>query len=155
MMKEDALAKAGDFKLMPSDMAHLSKILQSLPCPPSPFGISTNPKELGPPRVVIANPVPLCLAPAAERKHFLGAAFDDGHTRVVYDPRGFFKPSYHMDEDLGQTLKEAWGSPALKKINAPGRMPRRCRKCAHFLKCLGGSRFLAKEAGGSYLAGDP
>ena len=140
MMKKEGLAKAGDFKLGPSDIKRLSRLLRPLPCQP---------------RVVIANPVPLCLVPAAERKHFLGSAFDDGHTRVVHDPRGFFKPSYYIEEDLGQTLKKAWGSPALKKINAPGRLPPRCRKCAHFLKCLGGSRFLAKEAGGGYLAADP
>ncbi|OGS07512.1 MAG: hypothetical protein A2270_09610 [Elusimicrobia bacterium RIFOXYA12_FULL_51_18] len=140
IMPPRALADNGDFKLIPSDMARLSKLLLPLRCPP---------------RVVIANPVPLCLVPAAERKHFLGAAFDDGHTRVVHDPRGFFKPSYYINENLGRTLKKAWGSPILKKINTPRHLPPRCVKCAHFLKCLGGSRFLAKEAGGGYSAGDP
>jgi len=107
------------------------------------------------PRVVIANPVPLCLVPAAERKHFLGAAFDDGHTRVVYDARGFFKPSYYIYEDLGATLETAWDSRFLKTLSHLDYLPGRCKSCRDLLKCLGGSRALAKAGGKGYFAADP
>ena len=140
IMPPRALADNGDFKLIPSDMARLSKLLLPLRCPP---------------RVVIANPVPLCLVPAAERKHFLGAAFDDGHTRVVHDPRGFFKPSYYIEERLGNGVRAAWNSPYMKTLRTFAWLPRRCRPCPHLLVCLAGSRFQAKAARGGYFAEDP
>lgn len=129
------------FQLKPGDLKRLSKRIASL--------------KTVRPRVVIANPVPLCLVPAAERKYFLGAAFDDGHTRVVYDPRGFFKPSYYIEENLGASLEKAWDSRFLKTLNGLGYLPGRCKACRDLLKCLGGSRFLAKAGNGNYFADDP
>lgn len=129
------------FRLEPEDIKRLSQRLASL-------------KAVSP-RVVIANPVPLCLVPAAERKNFLGAAFDDGHTRVVYDPRGFFKPSYYIEENLGTSLEKAWASRFLKTLGGFGHLPGRCKACRELLKCLGGSRYLAKAGNGNYFAKDP
>ncbi len=107
------------------------------------------------PRVLIANPVPLCLVPSHERKNLLGAGFDDGHTRLVADPRGFFKPSYYIEENLGTGITEALEAAYMKELRAFGWLAPGCRKCRWLLKCLGGSRLLAKAAAGSYFGNDP
>lgn len=109
----------------------------------------------GEPRTLLANPVPLCLVPARERKNLLGAAFDDGHTRLVLDPRGFFKPSYYIEENLGTGLEAAWASPYRRRLKSARWLPASCRKCRWLLKCLGGSRALAKSGSGDYFTGDP
>ena len=127
--------------LKPAELKKLSKRIASL--------------DPAAPRVVIANPVPLCLVPAAERKNFLGAAFDDGHTRVVYDARGFFKPSYYIDENLGSALNKAWNSRFLKTLSRLDYLPPRCGSCRELLKCLGGSRARSKAGGLGYFAADP
>ncbi|OGR45259.1 MAG: hypothetical protein A2X35_03170 [Elusimicrobia bacterium GWA2_61_42] len=106
-------------------------------------------------RIVLANPLPLCLVPEQQRMNLLGAAYDDGHTRLVFDPRGFFKPSYYIEENLGADLGKAWRSAALKKINSTAGLPRACRGCDYLLKCLGGSRAAAKKARGKYSSPDP
>ena len=139
-LDKEALSRNREFDLDSSDIKRLSRRIGSL----------------GPalPRVVIANPVPLCAVPAAERKNFLGSAFDDGRTRLVYDARGFFKPSYCIEENLGPVLKKAWASPFLERLNAVRHLPGRCRACRYLLKCHGGSRFLA-DAGGGRAAADP
>lgn len=139
MLKKEALSRSKEFDLAGADMRRLSGRVG----------------RLGPglPRVVIANPVPLCAVPAAERKNFLGSVFDDGRTRLVYDARGFFKPSYCIEENLGTGLKKAWASPFLKRLNAAGRLPGRCKPCRYLLKCHGGSRFLAGAGDGT--AADP
>lgn len=113
--------------------------------------------RLGPggPRVVLANPLPLCLVPEAERVNLLGAAYDDGHTRLVFDPRGFYKPSYYIETDLGGNLSRAWNSAALNRVNSPARLPPACRACDYLLKCLGGSRAAAKRSGGKFSSPDP
>jgi len=107
------------------------------------------------PRVLLANPLPLCLVPEAERVNLLGAAYDDGHTRLVFDPRGFYKPSYYIETDLGRDLSRAWRSPALNRVNSPARLAAACRACDYLLKCLGGSRAAAKKSGGKYSSPDP
>lgn len=107
------------------------------------------------PRVVLANPLPLCLVPEAERVNLLGAAYDDGHTRLVFDPRGFYKPSYYIETDLGRDPGRAWRSPALNRVSSPARLGPACRACDYLLKCLGGSRAAAKKSGGKYSSPDP
>jgi len=141
MLDKRNAAAGGEFDLKPADMKRLSAVIAAL--------------KPGGPRTLLANPLPLCLVPAAERKHLLGAAFDDGHTRLVHDPRGFFKPSYYIAERLGEGIKEAWGSAYMRTLRSFAWLPSRCRPCVHLLKCLGGSRFLAKTAAGNYFAADP
>jgi MoaA/NifB/PqqE/SkfB family radical SAM enzyme len=140
MLDKEALSRNREFDLARSDIKRLSGRISSL--------------GPGLPRVVIANPVPLCAVPAPERKNFLGSAFDDGRTRLVYDARGFFKPSYCIEENLGPSLKKAWASPFLERLNAAARLPGRCKACRYLLKCHGGSRFLA-NTGGCRPAADP
>ena len=131
--------RPGDFDLAPAHLKRLSKLAAGTAAP----------------RTLIANPAPLCLVPPAERGNLLGAAFDDGHTRLVLDPRGFFKPSYYIEENLGKSLKAAWSAPYRKKLTSFRWLPAGCRGCRWLLKCLGGSRALAKAASGTYFAGDP
>ncbi len=141
MLDKKALAACPEFCFQPDDIKRLSSIIAAL--------------QPGGPRTLLANPVPLCLVPAAERKNLLGAAFDDGHSRLVYDPRGFFKPSYYIEERLGNGVRAAWNSPYMKTLRTFAWLPRRCRPCPHLLVCLAGSRFQAKAARGGYFAEDP
>ena len=106
------------------------------------------------PQVLFANPAPLCLFPARQAPLFLGARFDDGHTRLVLDPRGFYKPSYYIQKDLGRDLMAAWNSPWLKKLDKAG-YAQGCRACVFRLRCLGGSRFLAGADGARRGGRDP
>lgn len=130
-----------DFALRPADLRRLSKLVAAAP-----------EKD---PRVLLANPAPLCLVPPAQRLNLLGAAFDDGHTRLVLDPRGFYKPSYYIEENLGASLKAAWASPYRRRLVSFSWLPGRCRGCRWLLKCLGGSRALAGAANKTYFSGDP
>ena len=95
------------------------------------------------PQILFANPVPLCLFSAKQAPLFLGARFDDGHTRLVLDPRGFYKASYYMQKDLGGNIMAAWNSPFLKKLDKAWYLESGCRRCEVRLRCLGGSRFMA------------
>jgi MoaA/NifB/PqqE/SkfB family radical SAM enzyme len=140
-MLADGSAAGPEFALGPADLAGLSAKIAAL--------------KPGGPRVLLANPLPLCLVPEAERKNLLGAAFDDGHTRLVYDLRGFFKPSYYIAENLGRGIKEAWRSAYMKDLRSFYRRPGGCRDCRYLLKCLGGSRALSKARGGSWFGDDP
>lgn len=134
-------ARSGDFDLGPADLKRLSRLAAQS----EKSGLKT----------LVANPAPLCLVAPAERKNLLGAAFDDGHTRLVLDPRGFYKPSYYIDENLGASLKTAWASPYRRRLVSFSWLPASCRSCRWLLKCLGGSRALARAASGTYFAGDP
>ena len=102
--------------------------------------------------VYFANPLPLCLFKKSQAPLFLGARFDDGHTRLVLDPRGFYKPSYYAQDDLGADIKGAWNSPVLSEFSGSKTLPLKCRRCVLMARCLGGSRSLARTAG---KAADP
>lgn len=131
--------RSKDFELTPAHLKKLSKL-------------AAGQKNT---RTLIANPAPLCLVPAKERVNLLGADFDDGHTRLVLDPRGFFKPSYYIEEDLGTGLREAWNSAYRKELTSFDWLPGKCRGCRWLLKCLCGSRALARAANGTYFSKDP
>jgi len=141
MLGHNAAAAGPEFDLGPADLAGLSARAAAL--------------KPGGPRVLLANPLPLCLVPEAERKNLLGGAFDDGHTRLVYDPRGFFKPSYYIAEELGGEIKKAWRSGYMKNLRSFYRRPGSCRNCRYLLKCLGGSRAMAMASGGDHFGNDP
>ncbi|HAF95758.1 MAG: hypothetical protein A2X34_04390 [Elusimicrobia bacterium GWC2_51_8] len=107
------------------------------------------------PLVVFANPVPFCLFKKSQAPLFLGARFDDGHSRLVLDPKGFYKPSYYIQKNLGDRPLRAWDSPFLKKLNGFSYLGGKCRRCFFRLRCLGGSRFMAGLGRGNYLKKDP
>ncbi len=107
--------------------------------------------------VKLANALPFCILPDLKVAStiMLGALSDDGHSRLVWDARGFYKPSYFIDEDLGTSIKEAWDHPFLKKLRDPSFLPARCRACTALEQCRGGSRAMARAVNGSYFTADP
>ncbi len=106
--------------------------------------------------IPVANSFPFC---AYDKKQSslvsLGAKYDDGHSRIVLDPRGYYKPSYFLDINLGTDLKKAWNSKFMKDIRSLKFVPDYCKSCEYLQKCKGGSRYLAKEFYGTYSSIDP
>lgn len=107
--------------------------------------------------VFIANPVPMCLTGdlTTGQQAFLGADFDDGHVRIVRSARGYFKPNYFIEENLGTSISQAWEHPYLKRLNRTDYLPEICQRCPVVRKCHGGSRAMALRAHGSVFAPDP
>lgn len=108
-------------------------------------------------RTKIANPVPFCITNNMNLSlaTLLGAMADDGHSRIIWDAKGYFKPSYHINENLGKTIREAWNSPFIKKIKSLDYLPFKCRRCDYLKWCKGGSRAMAKLIKNDYFAQDP
>lgn len=108
-------------------------------------------------KVKIANPVPFCISkdPNLSLATLLGAGADDGHSRIVWDTQGYFRPSYFINENLGKTIKEAWNNPFLKKIRASDYLPLKCKECKYLKWCKGGSRALSKVINNNYFFEDP
>jgi len=99
-------------------------------------------------RTIIANSIPFCSIKNVNLMNSIcsGALYDDGHKRMVVDPRGFFKPHYFIDRKLGSVdnLLGAWNHPFMKKMRNLEYLPKECGKCNFKYKCRGGSRFEAK-----------
>lgn len=109
--------------------------------------------------VQISNPFPFCTVdnPNEINSISTGAIFDEGHSRMVIDNRGFVKPDYFIDKNVGDPLNilEAWSSYFMKKMRNLKYLPKECEKCNYRFKCRGGSRHEAKIASGKYNAPDP
>lgn len=106
----------------------------------------------------IVNGIPFCsYNPKKVEKVSSGALSIDGHIRYAIDPRGFAKPDYYIDKNIGNPLdiKGCWSHPFMKKMRNLKLVPRECKDCKYLIKCRGGSRFSAKIACGSYRAKDP
>ena len=109
--------------------------------------------------VLIANALPFCAI--ANKNHLnavsQGALYDDGHRRLVIDPRNFVKPDYYLDKNLGNSLDilGAWHHPFMKRMRNLKYIPKECKRCRFVFKCRGGSRYAAKVAYGRYNAPDP
>jgi radical SAM protein with 4Fe4S-binding SPASM domain len=109
--------------------------------------------------ISIANSIPFCSIKNRGRIAGVssGALFDDGHNRLVVDPRGFVKPHYFIDKNIGNPLNilGAWNHPFMRRMRNLKYLPKACRTCDFKFKCRGGSRHEAKIAFGSYRALDP
>jgi len=109
--------------------------------------------------ISIANALPFCAIDDLNKINSIssGALFDDGHNRLVVDPRGFVKPHYFLDKNIGHPLDilGAWNHPFMKKMRNLKFVPPKCKKCSFIEKCRGGSRFLAKLYHGRWDAKDP
>lgn len=107
--------------------------------------------------VFIANPIPLCITGNLQtgKQAFFGANFDDGHVRIVRSAQGFFKPSYFLDKNLGNTIRDAWNHPFLQELDRTDYLSSVCRKCPVFETCRGGCRAMALRAHGTPFALDP
>ena len=106
----------------------------------------------------IANPLPFCFYDAERVSRVsLGAIMGEGNNRFVVDPRGFCKPIYYMDVDLGDSrdLRAAWDSPFSRAVRNLELLPSGCAGCFYMGKCRGGSRHAARQAFGDYRAPDP
>ena len=109
--------------------------------------------------ISIANALPFCAIDDLNKINSIGsgALFDDGHNRLVVGPRGFIKPHYFIDKNIGRPLDilKAWNHPFMKKMRNLQYLPKECVNCRFKFKCQGGSRHEAKMAFGGYRALDP
>ena len=107
--------------------------------------------------VFIANPIPLCITGnlTIGKEAFFGANFDDGHVRIVRSAQGYYKPSYFIDKNLGDTIKSAWEHPFLNELNRTDYLPDLCQRCPVLNICRGGCRAMALRAYGNPLDQDP
>ena len=107
----------------------------------------------------IANALPFCFDKnhALNSKICSGALREDGHSRIVVDPRGFLKPHYFDNKNIGDPLKilEAWNSPFMKKTRELKYLPKECKECKYKKKCRGGSKYLAAHKNNSLFSLDP
>jgi len=104
----------------------------------------------------LANAIPFCISKgAAAALSPTGSMIDDGHTRLVLDPKGYFKPSYFLDKNLGRSIKRAWKHPFIRRINSLDYLPIKCQSCRYLKWCLGGSRLAAKMQHRSLFSPDP
>ncbi len=108
-------------------------------------------------RVFISNPIPLCVTGNLNvgQKIFLGAKLDEGHLRIVYSAKGYYKPSYFIEENLGNSLKAAWEHPFVQRLNTTDYLPSLCQQCPVIETCLGGCRAMSLRAYGSAFKADP
>ncbi len=107
--------------------------------------------------VTIGNAIPMCITGNLQtgKQAFIGAAFDDGHVRLVRSTEGFFKPSYFLETNLGDTIKTAWAHPFLNELDRTDYLPDACQHCPVLDTCRGGCRAMALRANGTALSQDP
>ena len=108
--------------------------------------------------IPIANAIPLCANnPKTMNKFCVGSQFDDGHSRIVIDPTGYAKPSYFINENIGDPLNpiECWNHEFMKKMRNLKFLPQLCEGCTFIQKCKGGSRYIANLIENNYYAKDP
>ena len=105
----------------------------------------------------IANAIPFCVVNNKQKigLTLVGSCADDGHSRLIYDAKGYFKPSYFLNINLGDTIENALNHAFLKKIKSLNYLPKICRNCTLLRHCGGGSRFLAFQKYKSYFKPDP
>jgi MoaA/NifB/PqqE/SkfB family radical SAM enzyme len=106
----------------------------------------------------LANALPFCAIDEPWKLDYFseGARHEDGHSRIVIDPRGFVKPHYFIDKNIGDPLDilSAWHHPFMKRMRTLRFLPVECRLCFYRYKCRGGSRFEAKNVFGHYSSLD-
>ncbi len=108
--------------------------------------------------VTVANPMPFCAGDMETLRLFCSAPGSEAnHLRLFIDPRGFAKPSYYINENLGdpRDILACWNHPFMKQLRELDMLPGECRKCVHRLDCRGGSRYAAYLHSGRYDARDP
>lgn len=109
--------------------------------------------------VFVSNALPFCAISDSNKVNSVcrGILQEGGYSRLVIDPRGFVKPDYGLEENLGHPLDIlfAWQHPFVKKMRNFGYLPQQCRDCPFVFKCRGGSRPAAKVVFGDYQALDP
>jgi len=86
-----------------------------------------------------------------------GARSVDGHERFVIDPRGFAKPIYYIEKNIGDSLNilACWNHSFMKSLRSFNYLPKECQKCSLLEKCKGGNRYSAFTVSGTYQGKDP
>ena len=79
---------------------------------------------------------------------------DDHPYQLVWDLKGYFKPSYFIDIKLGKTVKEALHHPYMLRRKDLQSISF-CRRCIFLSRCSRGNRYCSKMASGDYFAPDP
>ncbi|MEI7998756.1 MAG: radical SAM protein [Candidatus Omnitrophota bacterium] len=107
--------------------------------------------------VFIANPIPMCITGDLHvgKEAFLGARLDNGYERIVRSAQGYFKPSYFLENNLGETIQTAWKHPFLRALNRSDYLHALCQKCPLLDTCRGGCRSMALHAFQTVFAPDP
>jgi radical SAM protein with 4Fe4S-binding SPASM domain len=107
--------------------------------------------------VFIANPIPMCITGDLRvgQKAFFGAKLDNGHARIVRDTQGFFKPSYFLRTNLGNSIQSAWNHPFLQELDRMDYLHELCQRCPVLDTCRGGCRSIPLRARQTILAPDP
>ncbi len=142
MFNHERKKESEDYDMTLRDYRRLLSLLAS-------FGSSAT-------RLYIANAFPFCVIKKARHRTLLrGARFDDGHSRLVMDSGGFFKPSYFISKNLGPDVSKAWKHAFIRQLGGLLYLPALCRDCRYINWCYGGSRHMAKVKSGNYFAQDP
>lgn len=98
--------------------------------------------------IILANALPFCAIKNKNKINSIsaGGVYDDGNRRLVVDPRGFVKPHYFINKNIGDPLHilKAWNHPFMKKMRNLEFLPKICKNCDFKYKCCGGSRYSAK-----------
>lgn len=118
-----------NYSITPNDMKRLAKVIFSIK------NFRT--------KILIGNPVPLCLVPKKHRYMFLGGRYEEGNTRMVCDTEGFLKPNYYVNRRLANTIKSAWQNRFIKDLYSRRNFLQMCRNCRYLLRCMGGGRFIS------------
>ncbi len=105
----------------------------------------------------IANPIPFCITHNKQKARLalVGSHADDGRSRLIYSLKGYFKPSYFLDINLGCTITDALNNYFLQKMKSLDYLPKKCKNCTFLRHCTGGSRFLAFQNYKDYFKLDP
>ncbi len=115
-------------------------------------------KNKVPIQVHIVNAAPLCADdPLKLNTICSGGRSVDGHERFAIDPRGFAKPIYYLEKNIGDPLDilNCWNHPFMKSLRSYKILPKECRECSLLEKCKGGNRYCAYVAKGNYQSADP
>ncbi len=111
-----------------------------------------------PMEIHIVNAVPLCADdPLKLNAICSGGRSVDGHERFTVDPRGFAKPIYYLEKNIGNPLDilKCWNHPFMESLRSYKILPKECKECFLLEKCKGGNRYCAYLTKGSYQSPDP
>jgi radical SAM protein with 4Fe4S-binding SPASM domain len=143
------ISEKKSFTTPPFDRSDIKKLTQSI----------VKAREETDKDIIIANCLPFCAITSPQILAFIstGALFDEGHSRMVIDPRGFVKPHYFIDYNIGNPLEleAAWNSDIMLQLRKLELLPEQCSDCLYKRKCAGGSRFEAEIANGDKKTPDP
>lgn len=91
--------------------------------------------------IIIANSIPFCKIDEPQKLNLVccGALFDNGHSRLVIDPRGFVKPHYFVNKNIGnpEDIMSAWNHEYMRALRSLEFLPEECEGCRFRFKCRG------------------